>query len=324
MKTPDDIIIKARQAMYQNDRNNFDDVCFTIFRCPSCGNETKDLTLLPIIDKEQYSDLDIQHTQEMTLAKIFNADFDFLHEKRNCHCILKPILDLKGVIYCYNQRTKDIHNYIAYPFENIKKFQIDLNKKNIENTFLFFDTETTGLPRNWKASYRELDNWPRLVQIAWILSDINGSIIEEHNYVIMPNGFSIPLEATQVHGISTQRALKEGKELQIVLNQFEKSLRSADFLVAHNMSFDVNVVASEMYRLKIDSDILKKDQICTMRSTINFCKLPGKYGYKFPKLADLYQKLFFTTFDEAHDASVDIKATFKCFYELIKNNTIKI
>lgn len=324
MKTPDDKITKTRQAMYQKDRNNFDNICFTVFRCPSCGNETMDLTLLPIVDKEQYSDLDILHTQELTLAKIFDADFEFLHEKGNCQCALKTILELRRVIYCYNQRATDFHNYIDYPFENIKKFQIDLTEKNTEKTFLFFDTETTGLPRNWKASYKELDNWPRLVQIAWILSDIDGSIMEEHNYVIKPNGFSIPLEATKVHRISTQKALQEGKEPQIVLNQFNNCINSVDFIVAHNISFDINVVASEMYRSKIDSDIFNKEQICTMERTINFCKLPGNYGYKFPKLSELHQKLFYTTFDEAHDASVDIKATFKCFYELIKNKTIKI
>ena len=24
----------------------------------------------------------------------------------------------------------------------------------------FFDTETTGLPRNWKAPITDIDNWP--------------------------------------------------------------------------------------------------------------------------------------------------------------------
>lgn len=324
MIIPDEKITKTRQAMYQMDGKNFDDICFTIFRCPSCGNETMDLTLLPIVDKEQYSDIDVQHTQESTLAKIFDADFDFLHEKGNCECTLKPILELRRVIYCYNQGLTDYHNYIDYPFEKIKKFQINLAEKTSAKTFLFFDTETTGLPKNWKASYRELNNWPRLVQIAWIIADINGSIIEQKNYLIKPNGFTIPDDATKIHKISTQNALQNGQELQFVLNQFNDCVKSAGFLVAHNMSFDINVVASEMFRSKIDSDIFDKDQICTMESSINFCKLPGNYGYKFPKLSELYQKLFYTTFDEAHDASVDIKATFKCFYELLKNKTIKL
>lgn len=324
MTTPDNKIIKTRQEMYQIDRENFDDICFTVFRCPSCGSETMDLTLLPIVDKEQYSDIDVQNTQELTLAKIFDADFDFLHEIGNCDCTLRPTLELRSVIYCYNQGNTDYHNYIDYPFETIKKFQINLTDTSSAKTFLFFDTETTGLPKNWKASYKELNNWPRLVQIAWIISDVNGSIIEQNNYIIKPNGYSIPEDATEIHKISTQKALQYGHELDFVLNQFNDCVNKSDIIVAHNLSFDLNVIASEMFRSNINSDIFDKEQICTMESTINFCKLPGNYGYKFPKLSELYQKLFYSTFDEAHDASVDIKATFKCFYELLKNKTIKL
>jgi len=34
--------------------------------------------------------------------------------------------------------------------------------------YLFFDTETTGLPKKWKAPITDLDNWPRLVQLAYL------------------------------------------------------------------------------------------------------------------------------------------------------------
>jgi len=324
MTTPDDKIIKSRQKMYQMGRGNFDDICFTVFRCPSCGNETMDLTLLPIVDKEDYSVTDVQKTQELTLAKIFDADFDFLHEKGKCVCTQKSTLELKRVVYCYNQGKIDYQNYIDYPFKTIKKFQINLIDTNSTKTFLFFDTETTGLPKNWKASYRDLDNWPRLVQIAWIIADVNSNIIEQKNYIIKPSGYSIPEDATKIHRISTQKAFQNGQELAFVLNQFNECINKSDTIVAHNLSFDLNVMASEMFRANINSDIFDKEQICTMESTINYCKLPGNYGYKFPKLSELYQKLFYTNFDEAHDASVDIKATFKCFYELLKNRTIKL
>jgi DNA polymerase III subunit epsilon len=225
---------------------------------------------------------------------------------------------------CYNQSNIDYHNYIDYPFETIKKFQYNLTDTVSNKTFLFFDTETTGLPKNWKASYKDLNNWPRIVQIAWIIADINGRIIEQKNYIIKPNGFNIPEEAMKVHKISTQKALQQGQELGFVLNQFNDCVNKSDTIVAHNLSFDLNVIASEMFRFNIDSDIMDKEQICTMESTINYCKLPGNYGYKYPKLSELYQKLFYSDFDEAHDASVDIKATFKCFYELLKNKTIKL
>lgn len=324
MIIPDDKITKTRQAMYQNDKYNFEDICFTIFRCPLCGKEKMDLTLLPLVHKEHFSEIEIRNKQEQILAQIFDADFDFLHEKGNCDCRLKPTLELRRVIYCFNQGNTDFHNYIDYPFEQIKKFQINLTEINNNSKFLFFDTETTGLPKNWKASHKDLNNWPRLVQIAWIVGDENGNIIEQSSYVIKPEGFEIPIEATNVHRISTKKALLSGYELQFVLNKFNENVAATDYLVAHNISFDINIVASEMFRLKINSEIFKKKQICTMEQTINFCKLPGNYGFKYPKLSELHQKLFQTTFDEAHDASVDIKATYKCFYKLLDINVINL
>lgn len=324
MITPDEKISKTRQAAYQNNSQNFDDICFTFFRCPTCYKETIDLTLLPLVDKELFSDNDVLKKQELTLSQIFDADFDFLHEKGNCDCNLKSTLELRRIIYCYSQGITDYHNYIDYPFEQIEKFQIHLTKTSSEKTLLFFDTETTGLPKNWKASYKELNNWPRLVQIAWIIADNSGNIIEQNNYLIKPTAFSIPDDATKIHRISTQNAMENGHELQFVLNQFNTSVTKSDIIVAHNLNFDINVVASEMFRSTVNSVIFDKDQICTMERTVEFCKLPGAYGYKYPKLSELYQILFHSTFVEAHDASADIKATFKCFFELLKRQTIKI
>jgi len=324
MTTPDNKIIEMRQKMYQLDKGNFDDICFTLFSCPSCSSESMNLTLLPIVDKEKFTDVEINRSQELTLEKIFDADFDFLHEKGNCNCTQNSTLNLKRVIYCYNKGVTEYQNYIDYPFENIDKFQFNLLDTISTKTFLFFDTETTGLPKNWKASYKDLNNWPRLIQVAWIIADINGSIIEQKNYIIKPNGFNIPEDATRIHKISTQKATQYGQELDFILNKFNDCVNKSDVIVAHNLSYDLNVIASEMFRSNIDSDIMDKERICTMESTVDFCKLPSNYGYKFPKLSELYQKLFYSSFEESHDASVDIKATYKCFYELLKNKTIKL
>ena len=86
--------------------------------------------------------------------------------------------------------------------------------------YLFFDTETTGLPRNWKAPVTDLNNWPRMIQIAWILSDNKGNRIESDDFIIKPENFKIPIEASKVHGISTEKAINEGEELEKVLLMF--------------------------------------------------------------------------------------------------------
>jgi DNA polymerase III epsilon subunit-like protein len=103
--------------------------------------------------------------------------------------------------------------------------------------YLFFDTETTGLPKNWKAPVTDLNNWPRMIQIGWILSD-NGKRIDTGNFIIKPENFTIPVEASKVHGISTEKAIAEGVDLENLLLKFNNLIEQANYIVAHNIDFD--------------------------------------------------------------------------------------
>lgn len=188
--------------------------------------------------------------------------------------------------------------------------------------YLFFDTETTGLPRNWKAPATDLNNWPRLVQLAFLYYDKNGQKISGGDFIIKPEGFTIPLHASLIHGISTERANNEGKRLIEVLLYFQSLISQAEVLVAHNINFDEKIIGAEFLRVGLQNCIPSKRKICTMESTTNFCAIDGPYGYKWPKLSELHYKLFRTSFDEAHNASVDITATARCFWELKRRNLI--
>ena len=72
--------------------------------------------------------------------------------------------------------------------------------------YLIFDTETTGLPKRWDAPVSDTDNWPRCVQIAWQLHAADGSMLEQYDALVQPEGFNIPYDAEQIHGISTALA----------------------------------------------------------------------------------------------------------------------
>lgn len=188
--------------------------------------------------------------------------------------------------------------------------------------YLFFDTETTGLPKNWKAPVTDLNNWPRMVQVAWILCDTDGNRIESYDCIIRPENFSIPAAASSVHGISTERAMSEGENLGEMLGRFNELVGKADFMVAHNIGFDEKIIQAELLRKRIPSDFERKPKLCTMHASTKYCRLPGRYGYKWPKLSELHIKLFGVDFDEAHDAAADINATEKCFWELRKRGLI--
>ena len=158
--------------------------------------------------------------------------------------------------------------------------------------------------------------------MAWILADEEGNRIHEGNLIVKPEGFVIPTDATKIHGITTQKALAEGILLKDAISMFKADLDLANFVVGHNVDFDKKIVGAEMIRLGMKDELEKKKSYCTMQSSIDFCKIPGKYGYKYPKLQELYKKLFGSEFENAHDAMSDIEATEKCFWELKKRKLI--
>jgi DNA polymerase III epsilon subunit-like protein len=190
--------------------------------------------------------------------------------------------------------------------------------------YLFFDTETTGIPKNWKAPLTDFENWPRLVQLAFQLFDDEGILINEEDYIIKPHGFKIPPESTAIHGITNEQATSEGISLSSVLDDFSSILEDVHTIVAHNLSFDEKIVGCEYLRMGLPNPLVEKNRICTMESSTNYCAIDGPYGYKWPKLSELYFKVFNTKLEETHNALVDIRATSKCFWELVIRDIIEL
>lgn len=191
--------------------------------------------------------------------------------------------------------------------------------------YLFFDTETTGIPNDYKAPCTNTDNWPRLIQLGWLLTDAAGRILSEGNHIVRPDGFEIPKAASDVHGITTEFALENGKPLLDVIFAFGADLNQADCMVGHNLDYDLHIVGAEYVRLGYDSRIMfARPTLCTMQATIQFCNIPGRFGPKWPKLMELYTKLFGQEFDGAHDAMADIRAAKDCFFELLKRGIVRL
>jgi len=190
--------------------------------------------------------------------------------------------------------------------------------------YIIFDTETTGLPRSYNAPMSSDDNWPRLVQLAWQLHDAKGKLLSNHNFIVRPEGFTIPYNAEKVHGISTARATKEGHDLEKVLRIFHEDVEKATYLVGHNIGFDINVVGSEFLRKQIPMKLQAMKEMDTKDFSTDFCALPGGKGgkYKWPTLTELHKKLFGVGFEDAHDAAYDVAATAKCFFGLITQKVI--
>lgn len=192
--------------------------------------------------------------------------------------------------------------------------------------YLIFDTETTGIPHNKTAPITDLENWPRLVQLAWQLHDSTGKLLSHHSYIIQPEGFDIPFKAEQIHGISTKRAQEEGIKLETVLATFIKDLDNTKLLVGHNIEFDINIIGAEYIRQSLKPDFfLGLERLDTGLASVEYCQLQGGIGgrLKMPRLNELHQKLFGKDIEDAHDAAYDVDATARSFFGLIKERVVK-
>jgi DNA polymerase-3 subunit alpha len=192
--------------------------------------------------------------------------------------------------------------------------------------FLIFDTETTGLPKDWNAPLTDSDNWPRLVQLAWQLHDATGALISAQNLIVRPDGFTIPYNAAKVHGITTERALEDGTSLEEVLAAFEIDRKKATYVVGHNIGFDINIVGAENHRLGQPYPVAEMKSLDTKDLSTDYCAIPGGKGgkFKWPTLTELHTKLFGKGFGDAHDAAYDVDATAKCFFALVSRNVFSL
>ena len=195
--------------------------------------------------------------------------------------------------------------------------------------YLFYDIETTGLPKKGATCPKKSEDWPHIVQIAWTNYTSAGKRISFSNIIVKPDGYEISEEVSKIHKITQERAIAEGQPVSEALDAIVCDIMTADVLICHNTAFDINVLGSELYRNGYTDafEMLKsKKTICTMKETIDFCAIePKRCGsYKFPRLEELHMKLFGEGMVDAHDALVDTQYLAKCFFELTRLGEISV
>jgi DNA polymerase-3 subunit epsilon len=190
--------------------------------------------------------------------------------------------------------------------------------------YLFVDTEANGRAYLRDAPAKLVWNWPRLVQIAWVLTDENGGELRAQSVIVRPSGFNVTKRIERERGITTETAQRLGSEIGEVLAALDRDVAKAEAVVGHNVHYDQRVIEAEYHRLGLPADVFGSRKFyCTMRSSTSFCRLPGgPFGYKWPKLQELHRVLFGDEFDSAHDATADARACAKCFFELNRRGVV--
>jgi len=193
---------------------------------------------------------------------------------------------------------------------------------------LVFDTETTGLPDRklqWFTDYME---FPHVVQLAWI------NQFKAESYIIRPDGWEIPQEATDVHGITMERALKEGEPFAYVIDKFIEDCLESRLICGHNIYFDTSIIKANILRElgqeyynanRVEDALFKGKRIDTCRSTMKWVDERMANGrMKLPKLEELYSRCFPGETYPAHDAFEDVRALRRCLPVLIKNGLVEL
>lgn len=194
------------------------------------------------------------------------------------------------------------------------------------STSIIFDLETTGIPARIQCGLMP-DYWmhdaydgARMVSIAWrVLGPApDFDVIKDEYRVVYPNGFTVPPQATAVHGISHQDAEHDGVQLATVLDDLLEDLARCDVIVAHNAQFDLSVLRSELSRMGRRDAIeltFRKHVVCTMKDGRAACRLP-----RIPKLGDLFRTLTGRELVGAHDARMDVDACAACYASLCRRS----
>lgn len=192
---------------------------------------------------------------------------------------------------------------------------------------MFYDTETTGLPL-----FREPSDDPRqphIVEFAAALVDRDTrETVETLHFLVKPDGWVVPEEATAIHGITTERALDEGiPAVQAVDYLFDFWAQSVE-RIAHNESFDARMVRIALKRHSTEANVEAWEAgkaSCTANMTKPLCKLPptgkmrtaGNLSFKNPKLSEAHRILLGAELYDAHSAIADMEGCRRVYFAAV-------
>jgi len=195
---------------------------------------------------------------------------------------------------------------------------------------LLLKVHSTGIQKNLLAPFTPIESWPRVVSLTWRTYTSKKEWLSSSRYVVYPDDFSIPVESVNVHGITTEHAKEHGTPRSEIFTHFITDLQESEYIIAHNIKFDYQVLRSELFRANLPYSFPRVTPISLLDTSSNLLCLPyanskEAFGgplvnFKPPKLTELYKFLFDKDLNlEKQDV---VEATADCFFELVKRNVI--
>ena len=173
-------------------------------------------------------------------------------------------------------------------------------------TTLCFDTETTGLPRFDLPA--DDSRQPRICSVAMVLL-ADAKPLQTYYWYVRPDGWTVPDEVAAIHGLSNAKLTEDGIPIREVLEKFCVVHDLADQIMGYNCSFDLKLLRGELRRCAMNDRYGAKPVRDIMKECTDVCRLPGKRGYKWPKLSEAVNIMLGREHVGAHDAMADVCAT---------------
>jgi DNA polymerase III epsilon subunit-like protein len=190
---------------------------------------------------------------------------------------------------------------------------------------LIFDTETTGMVQFRKPP--EDKSQPDLIQLGMLLVETSDwQPRARHSLLVqLVEGVRIEPGAKEAHGISEEDCARYGVAPIVACSLFNQACMQADIIVAHNLSFDTSIMKTALFRIGNKPHRLDgRQHVCTKEASTDVLKLPGKYGYKWPTLAEAYRHYTGEEIEGAHDALVDTEACLQIFRGLAHEGVVEL
>ena len=194
---------------------------------------------------------------------------------------------------------------------------------------LVFDTETTGLPSDRNASIRDVTKWPHIIQLSYILYDIDmkKTLCCVDDIIKLDDNVEISEKSIELHKITRSISNRKGILISEAINNFNMVLETADVVVAHNLSFDKKMIMVECVRLNMKQYFTNSSgkgvkEYCSMKNSVGICKIErvnskGEKYYKYPSLSELHNYLFGHYPENVHDSMADVLICLRCYYKMI-------
>ena len=185
---------------------------------------------------------------------------------------------------------------------------------------LFIDTETSGLPANWRQPYARTQAWPHILQVAWVIYSAAGQHIKTESYYLKPAKYDISPASELIHGLTLQFLEQQGQGRHAVMQRLLNDLRQYEpLVVGHFMELDFHMLGVTFHRAGLPNGLLGLPTFCTMRLTDQFMRPAGR---RFLRLPELHNRLLGRPMLREHDALIDAQATADCFFELRRQGVI--